>query len=521
MRRVILLGAAAVLIATSARARPAKPADSAIILMGASQKIHVRADGKFTADVDETYQIQNEEGRARFGTWSQSYNATTTKFKLFGAETIIGSERIPVAEGMIEDKPVAGDVTGFDQNNQVKISFPKAEIGAKLHIKYAVKVKQVPFPGQYAARFTFGQAYLEEGSVLEIDSKIPLTVHVHDLNQKLKVEKVESHGGVTHLRVTLKAPIYEAAMNEPDSYPLSPAEVTSVEVSSAAGYNVFAQAVIQDYERVLRAPLPPLYAKILKDAAAVKGSPTDVINAVTTGLIDEIRYMGDWRTVKGEFVPRPLAEVATTKFGDCKDFAAGTVAILRHLGFKAYPAWIYRGDLPNQMPTLPIPFSNHAIAYVVTPQGPLWVDATNTASFAQGTFDDILNRAALVLDPARPRLEHTPAGKPDDARYNSVAHMSLQGDYGVHVEDQTSFIGAAAAPITGAELVQSKATIDWAVTRALAATHRIRHSEVGPYNLTSRIVKDATFQVKLDLDNYGVRRQLAAVTCWSPTLIRR
>ena len=61
--------------------------------------------------------------------------------------------------------------------------------------------------------------------------------------------------------------------------------------------------------------------------AREKKTDVEQLNAVTSGVAESIRYVGDWRLVKGAFNPRPLATIARSGYGDCKDFTVTAGAI--------------------------------------------------------------------------------------------------------------------------------------------------------------------------------------------------
>ena len=281
-----------------------------------------------------------------------------SKFELVKAETINGQLATPVPNDMIEDQPSAGDTTAFDRQNQVKVAFPRVGIGSKVHLAYAMKNFKVAFPGTFAERLSFGAEGYERGSVSTFDSELPLYYAVTDPTKSLEVTSSERNGHY-FVEIKLTKPIYTAVLDEPQSYH-GDLPLTEVVVSTAKTYAPFAMAVMKDYEAVLGAPLPPPYERILTKAKAAK-TLEGKINVVVSGLQEELRYMGDWRTVAGEMVPRPLTQASESRFGDCKDFSAATVALLRRLGVVAHVAWVERQDVAMPLPKLPLLFSNHAI----------------------------------------------------------------------------------------------------------------------------------------------------------------
>ena len=135
-------------------------------------------------------------------------------------------------------------------------------------------------------------------------------------------------------------------------------------LSTLANWEELAHKVDTDYNEVINQPLPKLFSDIAKTAAEAKGDK-DKIDTVTSLLSEKIQYMGDWRAIKGRFIPRDLNEIASTGVGDCKDFTVATIAILRSIGYKADPALVLRGQYEKSLNILPgINNFNHVIVKV-------------------------------------------------------------------------------------------------------------------------------------------------------------
>lgn len=115
---------------------------------------------------------------------------------------------------------------------------------------------------------------------------------------------------------------------------------------------------------------------------------------------DEVRYFAldlGQHTLK----PRPLADVCSTRFGDCKDKAVLLVSILRELGFEAWPALAntYWRDRLYEVRPSPGAFNHAIVAYKYL--GKLrWIDPTMTRQGgAPGNWVIPPYRAALVIRP--------------------------------------------------------------------------------------------------------------------------
>jgi hypothetical protein len=230
------------------------------------------------------------------------------------------------------------------------------------------------------------------------------------------------------------------------------------------------------------------------------------MNVTTALLADAVRYMGDWRPTKGGHLPRPLDVIASTKFGDCKDFTVATAAILRRLGMEAKAAWVERGSQPTPLPSLALDNAfNHAIVWVKTDGKEYWVDPTNFTSFAQGIFDDIVDRPALIIDGKNSRLVNIPAGAPADSRLTKTLRISVDQSGESVIDGNVGYSGRASATMTGLSRELSTMSIDHQISRAIADDNNVTWSEVDPYDLSSRITRDLNLSARVGVRNLSFR----------------
>ena len=111
----------------------------------------------------------------------------------------------------------------------------------------------------------------------------------------------------------------------------------------------------------------------------IKTNPEDQIDFIVSSLIEKIRYLGDWRPIKGGHIPRSLSVIAKSSFGDCKDLSVSLAAILRKIGFKAQVALIYRDyahHKSNEFTWSNMAAFNHAIVRAEINNKIYWLDAT-------------------------------------------------------------------------------------------------------------------------------------------------
>jgi hypothetical protein len=259
--------------------------------------------------------IKNEEGRSTYGTTTFKYTPTTTSISELHAYTQNGTQTFVVPAELIEDKPFASSAEGFDETHQISIAYPHVGIGSKLFLSFVRDEKAVPIPNLFTDEYSFGQDYTERASEVRFSSSRPLFIEIND---PLKVlESLPTKVGDRFFyTIKLLKPIYAKVVDEEDES-LNRRDETWAVVSTAREWESLARPVAKFYEDVINSELPISYRNIFLRAAAKK-DPIDQINTVTSLLQDEVRYMGDWRTLQGGHVPRTLSTIASTRFGDCK-----------------------------------------------------------------------------------------------------------------------------------------------------------------------------------------------------------
>lgn len=509
MRRVRAWMAMGFAAASFCAARPAycrwaNDQDASAAVAFENDDFEVDADGGFRETVEQEIEVLRESARRDQGARRIYFNASAGSFKLLKAEVLNDGKRTEVDPASVENKPLASRGSGFDQLNQVLIAFPEIKSGSRTYLKYSKQVKEVPFKGFFSARIGFDNGMLTRARRIRFVSELPLFVETHDLSKSLHL--IESRQGDKYsIEISLTQPIHEAVVDEEDPSFLS-SEKTWFVVSSLKSHAEMIKTVVGKYEEILDSPLPEQFERIRLAAAGLKTS-VEKINFVTSSLAESVRYMGDWRTVSGGFVPRGLETVARTRFGDCKDFASVTAAILRKLGIQAQVAWVERSAQPSALPKLPLSEAfNHAIVRAEVDGKVYWVDPTNLQSFAQGIFPDIIGRQALVLASGqRDLIEAIPAARPEDSRYGEK--FSLESDKrGDAIFDfEMTDAGRMAISMTGASLEYSKESIDHILLTSMVTLSHVKNFKVGSYELTSRVVRDLRFSLKVKTRNSFAR----------------
>lgn len=492
----------------SAEARWATPEDSDIMTESYNRSLQINQDGTYVETTDLTLVATKESGKDRLVSFPLVYNANSSKLVVLEAKTIYNGVEYPVDLKHIEDKPLASSPQGFDQNRQLLVAFPEVVLNAKIFLKYQTTVKEVPVPGFFSTQFVFGADSYWQKSKIHVSSALPFFVDVNDPEKVLKI--TEKQGKKQYeMDIDLIKPIIKIAIDEQHIY-FSGKPLPWVTISTLKEWPRLGSMLVKQYEDVIHQKLPPLFETIAIEAEK-KPTLVEKINTITSRLAESITYMGDWRTIKGAYVPRPLEEIVKTKIGDCKDFSAATVAILRRIGIKSNAALVHRGEpnaSPNHLPDLQR--FNHAFVYIEDNNKVLWVDPTNFSSYAGGMYPDVADREALVLNAEASKLLHTQALDPKNSVMTISEKISMPKEEPdiAKIDGDLSVSGIFALGITGADLKTSKEVINQAIISTIANPSRVIDWHVSDYNLSSRIVSDVN--IKFDLAEKHTRLKTTA-----------
>lgn len=486
-----------VLIGVSfAQARWAKPEEAKAQIDYLNQDITVNATSSEEI-IESRIKILNEAGREQFGVFRTSFNQNIQKIEIIEAKTTHETAEFKVPEKNIEIKPVASELNGFDQKMQVSVTYPNVLVGSTVHLKYKVTTLKQPLPNYYSDTFNFGLGATLTHYKTTIKSELPLHLLVNDPRQQLVVEN-KGDGKLQTIVIALKEKtvFYEELANEPGNSFINPNDATSFIVSTFDNAAEFAKAVAPNFEKVIAQPLPPLLLAI-KEEAQKAPDLIDQINIVTSRLAEKVRYISDGTTIEGRFSPRSLEVTAQSAVGDCKDYSAATVAILRALGHKAHVAVVMRGAgyfAPEKM--LPSFESlNHAMVKVEDAAGkPLWIDPTNFISIAGSIFPDIANRPVFVLDSLTPSYETIPNVDPTHAQ--TIVESQVTVDDSVQqIKGTLTLKGEQTVLIAGLTLFMSEQAVKESLIKWISGETTPQDISVKLPNLSARIVPQ---QLSLD-----------------------
>lgn len=367
-------------------------------------------DGTWNQLWDYTVRVQSEDAKTSAGIFNIEYNAFTDQVEVLEAYTQNGNKKIPVPLTAIEDRD-KGESRDYDVLKVRSIVFPHVQIGSKVHVKYRVKTTKALISGRWSTLLGLSPSYHVEKMLVRVKSELPLTYDLQDPRGLVRLKVKDKF----NLEITNKKtlPGWVHAEKDPVFHPDSNTELW---LTTEAKWNDFFHGFAKEYEKILAQPVPPS-VKAMVQTAATKKTVEERIHYLLEEMSHDYRYFGDWRRHDGGLVPRPLAEIEKSRYGDCKDLSALLTAMLRGLKIDSHLVLVRRGENPwNHEPEYKIPSAhrfNHAIVRVKVGDKTYWLDPTNPVASLE-PFPDISGRPAFVITAKGGEFDRLPDPKPED-----------------------------------------------------------------------------------------------------------
>ncbi|HEX9291287.1 MAG TPA: DUF3857 domain-containing protein, partial [Anaeromyxobacteraceae bacterium] len=173
------------------------------------------------------------------------------------------------------------------------------------------------------------------------------------------------------------------------------------------------------------------------------GDALALVQAVHSFVVTNTRYVGLEFGIHG-FKPYRVDQILERRFGDCKDKASLTHALLESLGIDSRLVLLRMRRL-GRMPEKPASLAvfNHAILYV--PAHDLWLDGTASYSGSRDLPGEDRGATVLVVNPGAPaRFATIPEGKPEDNASASRYEVALAPDGSAVVSGEARVTGVHA-----------------------------------------------------------------------------
>lgn len=484
-------------LSTSTFARWLSPQE-ADVEFSENEEIQLNEDTTYTNIVDVEMKILNETARTTYGSIRLNYSPKNEKFKILEAESTFENITIKVKASDIVDTAVNATENGFDENRQIVVPFSDVKVNSVLHYKLERKVHKPAIDHHFSDLYYIGNDAIHNKFQVKIRSPQIIYYSKNDPQSLIEVTENKTASNKYEYTFKLKHPVFFKIANEIRSY-LPAQENMWLIVSTQGSYQEMLGDLNKKFQARLSEELPELFQNIANQAKEkFKDKSIDQINQVLALQSEIIRYMGDWRGVEGAVVPHKLAEIAESRYGDCKDMALVTTKILRTLGYDANVAVVWRGPTAPVMSDIPYFSFNHAIVHVQFNSKDLWLDPTNFQSFADIYLNDISERKAYLISSEHPSLKYIPSL---DSKLN-IATTSLRSKFKTPTQRfdqiQHHVTGFLTLKDTGIELSRSKNQIEEDILIGLVDPVDLIHYKFEPYDLKSRIAKPITFKLELE-----------------------
>ncbi|MBL0275368.1 MAG: DUF3857 domain-containing protein [Anaeromyxobacter sp.] len=221
-----------------------------------------------------------------------------------------------------------------------------------------------------------------------------------------------------------------------------------------------------------------------------------LVAAVHAFVVTQTRYVGLEFGIHG-FKPYRVDQVLARRFGDCKDKASLTHALLGALGIESRLVLLRTRRL-GRLPEGPASLSgfNHAILRV--PSLDLWLDGTAAHTGTRELPGEDRGATVLVIDPAgHPWYGRLPEEAPEENRTESRFEIALSADGAARVEGRSLVAGAQAPGYRRAYETENdrRATLEEAFNRNFPglAVERVAFSDLG--RLEEDVALDFTLRV--------------------------
>lgn len=416
----------------------------------------VKKDGTWNQEVEYLARVQSEDAKMNASIFTIEYNAATDKIEVVEAYTQNGSQKFPVEKSAMESRD-KGDSRDYDSMKVMSVVYPQVQVGSKLYVRYRLKTEKPLIKDRWSTQLSFTPGVHVKDLNVKIKSELPLFSETHDPRKLLKVS--QSNPRQMEVRNIKTLPGWIHAEKDAFFHPDGNAEVW---ISTERDWNTFLSGIEADYTKILSAGVPEKLKPWIKEAGKLK-STEEKLKLIQEKMSAAFRYFGDWRRHDGGIVPRPVSEIESSRYGDCKDLSALLVTLLKGLGMDAHVALIRRGDNPwGVEPDYKMPSTNrfnHAITFVKAGDKSYWLDPTNPVASLQ-PYPDISGRPAWVMGTGAPgRFERLPEAKPVDFLHVHDYAYRFKSDDEVKVEVRASLKQLAPYRIANELLLTSKSEV--------------------------------------------------------------
>jgi transglutaminase-like putative cysteine protease len=354
---------------------PAEYPDNDYVFLLDDGVVRFESDGRGTRTYRQVVQILNQDGAEAWGEQSFSYSSGSERLTINWIRVLQPTGEVISAKPAHEQEslaPVAFDAPVYSDEKVRRVTLSGVAPGTLVDWSYTVERLKPLVPGDYYTAWRVTTGALTRRSRLMIDVPASVTPRIQERNVHFKRLDVESHGRRVYTWATKEV---QKIQGEP--FAASPNTLSvHIDVAAPISWADLGRwyAGLSAGRYVLNPALESQLAEHVKDARTLE----DSLRGVHRWVSQDFRYVSLSLGIGG-YLPRMPAQVLETRYGDCKDKATLFIALVRRMGFTAYPVLLSAsGSADSTVPT--VQQFDHMIAAVDRPAksgGRIYLDLTS------------------------------------------------------------------------------------------------------------------------------------------------
>jgi hypothetical protein len=297
----LLLGAASLLGAFHAHARPYTAEDAGYEVLLKSEEMDLSAAGTWKLQSLTQLKILSDKGVQELGIYRIPFNSRSHRVSNIKAEVSYDGETSAIDPRNIEEKSVGSAVPGFDDVRYFLLPLPSLRVGARILIQYQLEQFQAEVKDHLSERIVVSSSLPVKEYILKLRHPSAIKVEVHDPSKRLSIKRSQTKDGILHFEARGSKLPSASAVYENSSLP-SRSEVSWVAASTFESFPQLGKLLGADFDQVLNqeipAPLRTIFGK-KPSRPLTQSEALRELHEVMTKISARYRYFGDWRTVEG------------------------------------------------------------------------------------------------------------------------------------------------------------------------------------------------------------------------------
>jgi transglutaminase-like putative cysteine protease len=350
---------------------PAEYPDEAVVLLLDDGVVRREVDGTGVTTYRQVTQILSPEVVKDYAEHEFSYSPGHQRLTINWIRVVRPDGSIVSdAPTQVQDADVPATLSDpvYSDTKVRRFSLSGVAPGTIVDWSYTVEEQKPFFPGDFSLDWSVHTGRVTRRSRYLVDLPASMRPHLVERNLTFRREERIAKSRRIYMWATQEVPRVRAEdfMADSNAVFMSIGLAAPLEWDSIGRWYAGLSRNRYELNDTIRARLP----SVLTGARTAD----DTLRAVQRWVAQDIRYVSIALGLGG-YQPRPPAEVVATGYGDCKDKATLFIAVVKALGFSAYPVLLNSGDRVE--PALPsIGRFNHAIAAVESSAGRVYVDLT-------------------------------------------------------------------------------------------------------------------------------------------------